>query len=247
MFSINKKQGFTLGIVLIMAACINPSFALDALTDTDLAAVSGQSTATFDLEFRFNSDADGKTLGSCSGTATPTFVGGAGVNGLCSVGIQFANRTNEWMVLNGFSFLLKVNGLKMDGVRLALADSDTSKFNSSSFKDPVTGVCSLLGGVACTALNVGKLYALRFSPATAALSPDTRNCANSNCPSDDAYYKDLKMGLKINRLSVLTGSAVPTNANPENVVTISMGDQSGTLKTDLAKATWQGSVLIYGF
>jgi hypothetical protein len=237
--------------------CIGGARALEVMADADLASVTGKDAAVFDMTFALNSNpTTGAQLGGCSGTVSTTFVGATGsfTNSACSMAVQFAGRTNEWLVLNGFSAYFKINGLKLDGVQLSAVEpsATTTKFNAASFVDPnsVNGTCLLLGGVTCNATNVGKLYALRFSPATASTLSSRAACSTAICPSSDAVYKDINMNITVTRASVLAGtsaSAAPTNANPGNVVSIGMGDQSGSTISPLAKATWQGSVLIYGF
>lgn len=114
------------------------SLALEALDEADLRSVSGQQGVMTDLELRFNAKADGSPvdgLNNCRST------------NLCSIALQFANRSGWYTVYKDVygSFILR--DLKLNAAYTSATPSvyaDDSRFLSSD------GTKCLLDGTTVT-------------------------------------------------------------------------------------------------
>jgi len=102
---------------------------MTALSESELATVSGQEGVLLNLNFRNNVDASNTPIGCTPVVNTPN---------PCRLGLEFAARAGKWLMLKEYYGTFQIKDLRMDGT--FLPTTSTAYTNSSRFQDR-TGAC----------------------------------------------------------------------------------------------------------
>jgi hypothetical protein len=203
-------------VALIVGACLhaNPAYALEALDDDEMDAVTGQAGILLSFQYYYNShpDLDGGPVPECS---TPN--GGTSLSNMdCRFAMQLKNRETEWLVFKNGHASIDLRRLSLDAS--VLGDSHgagaafNSFFNAEKFKE-VDDTCMLPSGDCSSAGGSGlaNMAGLRLS------YPEGENGAN---------FGNVRFGM------FFEGLAVEPNG-------FSGVDGSGNLIPDPTKEGWQ--------
>lgn len=218
-----------------------PAWSLEALDDADLAGVTGQEGVSVRLELRVNADATGAPLSGGAGDINCL----SGLDGPCTFAVQFANRTNKWLVFKQYSYVLKVDNQYLDASTLNETGSNPAYFNAaeslpgtagnSRFEDR-SGVCLL---TSCDVATIQNLQAMRMSVPTTVSSYNRSTRVSSG-------YDSIQLGGTIGGLSAETiaGGAIPTNGvDNSSFLGLNIRDNNG----NLGGVRLTGNVYLFGF
>lgn len=115
-------------LLLIILCCLPVIVsAVEALSEDELAAASGQDGIAMNIELRANANPDGTPL------AFAPFNGCSGNNNPCKLGLEFAGRPGQWIMLKDYYFLLRYVDLWLDSGSTPASNSPYR--NLSRFRD----------------------------------------------------------------------------------------------------------------
>lgn len=116
---------------IIVSACLfilsTGSWAFEVLSDEDLSSAMAQDGIAMQIELRANANSDGTPL------MFAPFNGCSGNNNPCKLGLEFAGRPGQWVMLKDYYFLLRYVDLWLDAGQTPAAS--TPYRNLSRFTD----------------------------------------------------------------------------------------------------------------
>lgn len=236
----------------------NPGYALEALDDDEMDAVTGQAGILLSFQYYFNSDhvddlgtagfnEAGAPLTGATGCSTPN--GGTSLENMnCRFAVQLKNRETEWLVFKNGHASIDLDRIALDASVLGNSrgaddgtngpDNYASWFNESKFRDidpdpndSVDGPCLLEG--ACEASTIADMAGLRLS------YPVGTNGEN---------FQNVRFGLYFEGLAVEPNALAPGGngwAGTENgsFMGLNIADNNG----HQAGIAFGGDFYLYGF
>lgn len=190
--------------VMLMCSAVASAQPLQPLSEEEMGNVTGQEGILISLEFYYNSEKtnDPATTGQRLSGFCSTPNGGTSLgNQNCRLGIQIANRLDNWLVIkNGYSSI-SVNRLSFDAAFLgdAASAANTGYFNLEKFRD-ASGNC-LLETNSCTTTTIAE------SPALRTHYPETSGSYNPATQATSGF-NDVRFGMYVE------GMAVEFNSGP---------------------------------
>ena len=227
----------------------NPGYALEALDDDEMDAVTGQAGILLSFQYYFNSSqADnpgtpdfneaGAPLTGTEGCSTPN--GGASLGNMnCRFAMQLKNRETEWLVFKNGHASIDLRRLSLDAS--VLSDSHGSSaaynsfFNAEKFQE-VDGTCLLPSGDCSSAGTSGlaNMAGLRLS------YPEGS--------ADGEEFNDARFGLYFEGLAVEPNSAVSMQDGWSRDINGSfMGLNIADNNGNQAGIAFGGDFYLYGF
>lgn len=221
------------------------------LDENDLAAIDGGSGITLGFEIYDNITPPTQvpiisTLDvAATNPGTPLSCSGNG--NACTLALQFANRTGEWLVLKDFYTALRIFSINLDGSLLSNATTgagaDTSAYFDITKFQNLSSACMLPTTVACSVAGVGSLNALVFSfPAR------TRTYVPATGLSTG--FNSVQMYLNVGRMAVQFDTSTGDNTGygaAKDTGQSFLGVVISDNNTLFAGAAIRGKAFVYGF
>ncbi|WP_272961839.1 hypothetical protein [Alcanivorax jadensis] len=236
---------------LIVGVCLhaNPVYALEALDDDEMDAVTGQAGILLSFQYYFNSNQTdnpgtpdfneaGARLTGATGCSTPN--GGASLGNMnCRFAMQLKNRESEWLVFKNGHASIDLRRLSLDAS--VLGDSHgagaayNSFFNAEKFQE-VDGTCLLPSGDCSSAgaSGLANMAGLRLS------YPEGN--------ADGEEFNDARFGLYFEGLAVEpNSSALVQDGWSRNINGSFMGLNIADNNGHQAGIAFGGDFYLYGF
>lgn len=198
---------------------------LVAIDEAALEEVTGQAGIAVEFRLDMNTDSNGTPLAglsSCSGLSNP-----------CRLAIEFANRTDQWLVFKDFYGNLVIDTLFLDGGHLSDAGHSTGYFDVTKFQGD-GGVCLIPGG--CTTGNISSMAALKLSYPSVASSYTPGTGVSTG-------YSSYQLGLTLGRIAVEFGTTAYNGDANGSFMGVKVADNNGVL----AGADIRGTAYVFGF
>ena len=268
---------------LLLAAfflCASLSFStahaagLRPLSDSEMGNVTGQEGILVSVDYYYNSspvdnsatanfDESGQALigSGASGTQGDGGCSTPGTTGSladmdCRLGLQLANRTNNWLVFKNGHASLEMNRLSLDASYLGDAGSsaNTAYFNEDKFRgvSPDGGVTPgncLLGTGNCTTSYIKKMPAVRnHYPETGGVYcfPGNSYAGCSGADRSSLGFNDVRLGVYVEGVAVEnnnTGQDAWQYNNLGSFLGVNIADNNG----NQARIAVGGDFYMYGF
>lgn len=238
-----KKVIFT--FLFASAMSMQAQAQIEPIQEQDLALVTGQEGIGLQLDMFFNMTPDTSKTAVPNNDAAPfdstCGTGGVGTMGNpCRIGLQFANRTADWLVLKDYYMGARIFQLNLDGGTLASASPSGSGYfdtspTASRFRDS-SGNCLLPGGV-CSVANLNTLNAIVFSYPTTTTAYNTATFTSSG-------YTSMLLTANLGRLVVEanTGSG-PADTTMNSYLGAKISDNT----SKFAGIAIRGQAYVFGF
>lgn len=221
---------FCFGVLVSGAAFAD----MTELADPSMSVVSGQDGISLELQMRLNTDQNGNPIGTGCGSASPNYSGGVAES--CRMGLDWANRPNQWLVLKDFYGWLNITNIHLDsactGVGSSYVSGICSGGTSTQYQDVTrfqdqTGHCLLNGsGSACPSGVANNLSAFQLS------FPN----------SGSSFQTDIAWGLTIGGMALETSVTGDSNGS---FLGLKMADHSAANAP--ARFQLDGHLKVFGF
>ncbi len=251
-----SKNSLRSAAVLTLVIGMTVSADMIPIDDGQLQAITGQSGVSLGLELDINVqdsnddglvDLNGQDFLPIADCGTGDFT--SGTAGSCRLALNFANRSNEWLVLKDFYGSLRIDNLYLDGGYLSDAGNSPSSYDPKKFLasdgttclvDPSGNDCGANGAppayfddLAAIVVSMPGVYdGTQFTPA----SYDSSTGLSSG-------YDSLVMGLTIGGMSVEYGSTGYLQNDLGSFIGVKIGDNN----SPYAGADIQGRAYVFGF
>ncbi|MDP2228177.1 MAG: hypothetical protein Q8J78_11960 [Moraxellaceae bacterium] len=208
----NRKSSLFLGMAVLLTG---RAFSAEALSDHELAESIGMDGISMQIELRANADANGAPI------STAPFNNCVGNNNPCRLGLEFAGRPGQWVMLKDYYFLLRYVDLLLDSG--STPNASTPYRNLSRFRDSAGN----------------QLLA----------DPNNRPALVLSFPAKTGY-QDIRASLTIGRVAAefdATGSCTGAGYLCDNATGSVLGLKISNMAGQAAGINVDGKMLIFGF
>lgn len=214
--------------------------ALESLPEQEMSDVSGGQGIALQLDFFYNMTPDSSKSSVPNNDAAPfdatCGTGGPGTTGNpCRFGLQFANRTADWLVFKDFYMGARIFQINLDGANLATAASNSAYFDATKFQNSA-GTC-LLPSALCTVANLNTLNAIVFSYPATTTAYNTSTFVSSG-------YNSLLLTANLGRLVVEANAGA---GPPDTTQNSYLGARILDNNSKFAGVAIRGKAFVFGF
>lgn len=237
MFSLSCHRVLLSLLVLLPAlACAQ----IEALDDSELGGIAAQQGIAIQMDLFLNMTPDSSKTAVPNNDAAPfdssCGTGGPGTLGNpCRFGLQFANRTSDWLVFKDFYMGARIFQINLDGDTIGNASPAGSVYFDATRFQNVAGTCLLPGG--CTVANMNGLNAIVLSYPATSTSYNTVSKASSG-------YNSLLMTANLGRLVV---EADTGSGPPDTTMNSYLGARVSDNVSQFAGMAIRGKAYVFGF